>query len=110
MLHIMTDCVTAANAVFSNLEIILFAAEDLFSSSEQKIKKLPVVPTNCLKFGRPMRKKALRSVSRVSLLLTVRVVTLASFAISERFFLGSSLISQIIFQSVPESFKSQGGR
>ena len=47
---------------------------------------------------------------KFSLLLTVRVVTLASLAISERFFLGSFLIDQTILQSVSDSFRLQGGK
>src|SRR5919197_2403787 len=79
------------------------------SLSEQKIRKFPVIPVICLKLGRPMRKSALRSVRKLSLLFTVLVVTLASFAISERFFLGSFRIDQMILQSVSEGIISQGG-
>ena len=71
---------------------------------------LQLTPADCLKLAGPTRKNALLSVSKVSLLFTVLVVTPASFATSERLFLGSSRIAYTILQSVLDILMLQGVR
>src|ERR1700722_15734745 len=96
--------------MFANLDTIWRDTDDFLSLSEHMIRKLAVTPVVCLKLGRPNRKSALCSVRKFSLLLTVRVVTLASLAISERFFRGSFLKDQTILQSVSDNLRLQGGK